>query len=795
MARASGNTHEPPTKEQDESSTPQPQPQVPVVQNSNVPPEVAVTDLGTQLKFLGLVEEGMSKYLQALTINPNYAPAYYNIGVIYSESNHFEEALYYYNKAVEANRMYVEAYCNMGVIYKNTARLEEAITYYEKALVLNPNFTIARTNMAIALTDLGTKIKAEGKAKLGIQYYKKALTYNSQYPDAYYNLGVAFGEAHKYDRAIWYYELSVHFNPYCCEAYNNLGVIYRDQDNLDKSAMCYQSALAINPKFAQSLNNIGVVYTVQGKLDEAYAYVRSAIEEDPMYSEAYNNLGVLYRDEGMIAEAIKCYEKCLSINILSRNSGQNRLLAMNYLPSLEVKDVYRAHKDWGELFAKQFTRFSSFTNTLDTHRQLRIGYMSPDFFIHSVSYFIEAILTNHNKNDFHVICYSNVVKEDAKTHKLKQLPSEWRNITALSAQQAATLIREDKIDILVELAGHTSGNRLDVTAMKPAPIQITYIGYPNTCGVPTIDYRITDSVADPHNSDQYYVEELVRLPTGFLCYTPSPEAGSVLPLPALTNGHVTFGSFNNLAKINDEVLDLWSAILKAVNNSRLVIKCKPFASETVKKKFIAKFQDRGIDSSRLTLIGLLPMNHDHMQAYSLMDISLDTFPYAGTTTTCEALWMGVPVVTLTGKSHAHNVGASLLTQIGCPEWICSTKEQYIACAVSLSSCLSTLSKTRTSIRDRMQSSPLCDSKPFTLSLERVFRDKWAKYVMEQTIGKEEKSGKRLENGKRMMNGADEGPHKDHVSNGTNGMSNHRQKTVLRAPTPDGDDNEQHSQHR
>lgn len=703
-------------------------PDIESVANNNAPPEVGITDLGTQLKFLGYIEAGMTKYLQALQINPNYAPAYYNIGVIFSETNLFEDALLYYSKAIEANKMYVEAYCNMGVIYKNTGRLEEAVAYYEKALALNPNFTIARTNMAIALTDLGTKIKAEGNIKLGIQYYKKALLYNSQYPNAYYNLGVAYGECYKTDRAIWYYELAVHFNPYCCEAYNNLGVIYRDQDNLDKAILCYQSAIAINPKFSQSLNNIGVVYTVQGKLDEAFAYVRSAIEEDPMYGEAYNNLGVLYRDEGSIEEAIKCYEKCLAINFLSRNAGQNRLLALNYLTTLDVDAVFKAHKEWGSLFVQQFAQYTEYRNSLDVNRPLRIGYMSPDFFVHSVSYFIETILSSHNRKDFHIICYSNVVKEDAKTHRLKQYPNEWKSITALNTQQAAQLIHSDQIDILVELAGHTSGNCLDVTAMKPAPIQITYIGYPNTCGLSTIDYRITDAVADPPGSQQQYVEELIKLPHGFLCYTPSPEAGNVSSPPVQINGFVTFGSFNNLAKINDEVLDVWCTILRAVPHSRLVIKCKPFAGETVKQKFIVKFADRGIEASRLTLIGLLPLNQDHMQSYSLMDISLDTFPYAGTTTTCEALWMGVPVITLTGRSHAQNVGATLLTRIGYQSWICPTKATYIQTAVDLAANHGVLAKIRSGLRDCMANSPLCDGKMFTQTLEQTYREKWQIYV-------------------------------------------------------------------
>jgi protein O-GlcNAc transferase len=695
---------------------------------NSIPLEVALTDLGTQLKFLGHIEQGMAKYFQAIKVNPKYAPAYYNIGVIYSEAGHYEEALAYYQKAIEWNRLYVEAYCNIGVIYKNTGRLEEAVVYYDKALALNPNFTIARNNMAISLTDLGTKLKTEGDVKKGVALYKRALMYNSQYPDAYYNLGVAYGEARKYDRATWYYELAIHFNPYCCEAYNNLGVIYKEQDNLDKAIMCYQAALAINPKFSQSLNNIGVVYTVQGKLDEAYLYVHNAIEENPHYSEAYNNLGVLYRDEGLIAEAIKCYEKCLAINPLSRNAGQNRLLAMNYLPQIDNRKVYIAHKDWGELFVQQFTQYTEYLNRLDPNRILRIGYISPDFFVHSVSYFIDAILANHNQEKYHVICYSNVVKEDTKTFKLRQYAYDWKTITGMDTKQVASLIYDDCIDILVELAGHTSGNRLDVMAMRPAPIQVTWIGYPNTSGLPTIDYRLTDEISDPQESDQQYVEKLVKLPTGFLCYSPSLEAGEVSLPPMLTKGYVTFGSFNNLAKINHRVLDLWTRIMHILPDSHLVMKCKPFACESVKRKFIKKFEDHGIDANRLTLISLMPMNSDHMQSYSLMDISLDTFPYAGTTTTCESLWMGVPVVTLVGNCHAHNVGASILTQIGHIDWITTTVDEYVDMAVRLASDPEQLSQIRANLRSRMIKSPLCNGKTFTQHLETTYRKMWKSYV-------------------------------------------------------------------
>ncbi|ELR15334.1 udpn-acetylglucosamine--peptide n-acetylglucosaminyltransferase spindly, putative [Acanthamoeba castellanii str. Neff] len=281
------------------------------------------------------------------------------------------------------------------------------------------------------------------------------------------------------------------------------------------------------------------------------------------------------------------------------------------------------------------------------------------------------------------------------------------------------MIMADEIDILVDLTGHTAGNRLDVMALKPAPVQVTYIGYPNTTGLPTIDYRFADAVTDPLDSQQRYVEELVRLPHCFLCYTPSPDAGPVAPAPCTKNGYITFGSFNNLAK-------------------RMVIKCKPFACDTIRNNFLRRLQDEGIEPARVDLLALIPLNHDHLQAYSYMDISLDTFPYAGTTTTCEALWMGVPVITLTGDNHAHNVGATILQQVGHEELIARTKESYVQAALRLASDVQRLHAIRRyriaivsiSLREKMQSSYLCNPREFTRNLEDTYSRLWRKHCLQ-----------------------------------------------------------------
>ncbi|KAL3532122.1 hypothetical protein ACH5RR_005643 [Cinchona calisaya] len=695
---------------------------------------IVLTDLGTSLKLAGNTQEGIQKYYEAVKIDPHYAPAYYNLGVVYSEMMQYDVALNCYEKAALERPMYAEAYCNMGVIYKNRGDLESAIACYERCLAVSPNFEIAKNNMAIALTDLGTKVKLEGDINQGVAYYKKALYYNWHYADAMYNLGVAYGEMLKFDMAVVFYELAFHFNPHCAEACNNLGVIYKDRDNLDKAVECYQMALSIKPNFSQSLNNLGVVYTVQGKMDAAASMIEKAIVANPTYAEAYNNLGVLYRDAGSISLAIEAYERCLKIDPDSRNAGQNRLLAMNYINEGADDKLYEAHREWGRRFTRLYPQYTSWDNPKDPERLLTIGYVSPDYFTHSVSYFIEAPLVYHDYANYKVVVYSAVVKADAKTNRFRDTVLKkggiWKDIYGIDEKKVASMVRADKVDILVELTGHTANNKLGMMACRPAPVQVTWIGYPNTTGLPTIDYRISDALADPPDTEQKHVEELVRLPECFLCYTPSPEAGPVSPTPALSNGFITFGSFNNLAKITPKVLQVWVRILCAVPNSRLVVKCKPFCCDSVRQRFFSTLEQLGLDSTRVDLLPLILLNHDHMQTYSLMDISLDTYPYAGTTTTCESLYMGVPCVTMGGSVHAHNVGVSLLKTVGLSHLVAKNEDEYVQLAVQLATDVTALSNLRAGLRDLMSKSPLCDGSKFVQGLEVAYRNMWHKYCQD-----------------------------------------------------------------
>lgn len=709
--------------------------------NKEIPRALALvlTDLGTRHKQMGQ-SDWKSMYERAINICPEYAPAHYNLGVAAAEDGDIDQALGHYKKAVELDSRYAEAWCNIGVLQKNKGKLTEALEAFETAYSIAPHLDTIQINLASALTEHGTVLKGSGDMLSGIRAYERALALRPEHAEALYNLGVAFAENGELDKAIFMYQMTLKFAPTCAEALNNLGVLYRERGEVDKALKCYESALTLRPPFAEGLNNVAVIYTQQGRAGEAYNMLCAALMIKPNYAEGWNNLGVLQRDMGDPDLAIKSYDQCSEIDTDNRNSGQNKLLCLNYVYHGEEKAVCDAHAAWGKRFEALHQplppsqRTITMKKNLDGgHPTLIVGYISPDLFVHSVSYFAEAPLTHHDPNKVKVIVYSVCPKPDAKTEKLRRQTlaagGRWKDVAHLSERQLAEMVQDDGVDILIELTGHTANNRLGTMAYRPAPIQITWIGYPNSTGLSTIDYRFTDEICDPLETTQTFTERLIRLPGCFLCYTPAAEAPEVSIAPALKNGFITFGSFNALAKQTPEVLRVWASILQAVPNSRLVLKNKPFACDSVKQKYWKIFEDEGIPRDRVDLLPLVAETRDHLAQYSLLDVALDPWPYAGTTTTTEALYMGVPCLTLVGRCHAHNVGASLLSCVGlAPDWVAHDIDEYVSKAKSLTANISALAKLRSQLRSRMLSSELCDAPGFVKRLEQTYYNLWRDHV-------------------------------------------------------------------
>ncbi len=402
----------------------------------------------------------------------------------------------------------------------------------------------------------------------------------------------------------------------------------------------------------------------------------------------------------------------------------NLLFTLNYLPHCSQEEIYRESRQWEE---KQMvaTPVREHNNSAEKERRLRIGYVSPDFRAHSVAAFIEPVIKAHNREQVEVFCYANVLKPDEVSVRIQEASDHWLSITGIGDMDVVARIEADAIDILVDLAGHTGENRLTVFAHKPAPVQVTWLGYPNTTGMSIMDYRLTDGIADPVGAEEmFYTEELFRLKHGFLCYQADEFTPDVAQPPCLENGYVTFGSFNTLPKINPEVVKLWAKILHSVDGSHLLLKAKQLADVEIRQEYAKMFTAEGIAAERIEFHGFISQKEDHLGFYNRVDIGLDPFPYNGTTTTCEALWMGVPVITLLGTRHSERVGASILHNVGLDELVAESADAYIEIAREVANDRNSLVEMRQELRLQLQESYLLDSRAFTASLEKAYQRMW-----------------------------------------------------------------------
>ncbi len=436
---------------------------------------------------------------------------------------------------------------------------------------------------------------------------------------------------------------------------------------------------------------------------------------------AHDNLGLALLRLGRLEEAERSYRRALAIEPAYAEAYEHLIALLNYIPGRGARDIYAEHLE----FARRYGRAADprpYANGKEANRRLRVGYISGDFRDHSVAFFIEPVLEKHNRRAFEVFCYYNFPRGDAVTMRLKALADQWRDVAALDDGALVDLIRADRIDILVDLSGHTAHNRLPALSRKPAPVQATWLGYLNTTGLDAMDYRITDAQASPEGMfDSFHTEALIRLDGSQWCYRPQAGAPAVAPPPSANAGFVTFGAFTNLAKLGQPVIDLWSRVLEKSPGSRLLIVGRGLAAAG--DDLVARFARGGVAAGRISLQEFGPFQ-DYLALHGAVDVVLDTFPYTGGTTTCHALWMGVPVVTVVGDTAASRGGASLLNAVGLGELVEQTDQQYVDIASGLASNPGRLSELRSTMRERMAASPLMDEARFTRHLEQAFRTMW-----------------------------------------------------------------------
>jgi protein O-GlcNAc transferase len=500
-----------------------------------------------------------------------------------------------------------------------------------------------------------------------------------------------------------------------------LGTLVGQNGESEQAVKLLRQAIAIHPASAFYYGSLGNVLEDLGQLDEAISALRTAIQLKPDLAEAHNNLGNLLRNAGRVDEAVESFRQAIRLRPDKTSSHSNLLAVLHYHPDYDAAMIQAEHARWNQRHAEPLkTQIKPHNNDRDPGRRLKVGYVSADFCRHPVGLFMVPLLAHHDRGCVEVFCYSGVRAPDEITVKLRQSAHVWRDAAELSDEQLAAQIRDDRIDILVDLSLHTAGNRLLVFARKPAPVQVTWLGYPGTTGLTAMDYRLTDPQLDPPGENEWYSEKSVRLPRTFWCYEPIQPTLQVNSLPAAEAGHVTFGSLNNFAKVTSAALDLWAGILSAVGRSRLAIHSPPGAHRA---GLIERFRRLGIDPSRLEFLARTSLL-DYLQQYHRIDVALDPFPCGGGTTTCDALWMGVPTVTLRGRTAVGRMGVSILSNVGLHDWIAETPEQYVSIAVRMAGDLTKLAELRSELRKKMERSPLMNAKLFAADMEGAYRQMW-----------------------------------------------------------------------
>ena len=606
-----------------------------------------------------------------------------------------------------------------GHALEGHSQLEAALRCYEEAISLAPKMARAHLNR-------GNILLASGDAQAALTTYETALSHDPAYAAAHYNSGNALVALGRGADALAAYKHAISLKPNFVDAEVALGAVLDDLGQFDAAAASYRRALAMQPEYAQVHSNLGNVLKELGQFRDAAASYRHCLEIQPNYAEGHNNLGNVLKDLGQLGEAEACYRRALHLNPGYAEAHSNLLFLLNYSDKKDPSLLLSEARQYGEALTRQARAATIIRNNRGPDRCLRVGFVSGDFRTHPVSYFFQGVLAElvlQTSGRLEFVCYHNHVSSDKVTDRIKSLCHGWCSIVGLPDEDAALRIKDDGIDILIDLAGHTAHNRLPLFSWKPAPLQLSWLGYFATTGLTAIDYLIADPWTLPESEEANFTEKIWRLPETRLCFSPPDENVEVSPLPALSNGYLTFACFNNLTKMNDKVVTLWAQVLTAVPDSRLFLKSPQLKEAFIQQGVAERFALAGVDPGRLIMEGL-SSRAEYLKTYQRVDIALDPFPYTGGTTTCEALWMGVPVLTLAGERFLSRQGVGMMMNAGLPEWIAAGSEDYLARAVLHGNDLKRLASLRVGLRQQVLASPLFNAERFAHHFEQALRNIW-----------------------------------------------------------------------
>ncbi len=729
------------------------------------------------------LKAAQTHYLRAVKLVPNFAKANFNLANVLKELGQFSQAEIYYKKGIKLEDTHATMYLHLAEVIASQHRHKEAVTYYKKALALNPKETQALLKLGItyltlnrieeaieslsaviaidadnasAHNALGLAYKTHRQDKVAERHFKRAIEIRPDYIPPLKNLGLLYKEMGqtkeaeacymkvlsletptaetlnnlavvlmsqgRYPEAEIQCRKALELIPTLGDAWNNLGLILQARMVNQEAEAAFEQAIKFQPNDVKTLVNYSVTLKILGKLTKAEACLKKAIKLDDQDANAYVNLGMTYLDQGLIEEAVATTKRAIEVSPKNLDAYDNLLFAMEYSEQYSIENRIEVAKQYGHILAENAKPYTHWQAEASPTR-LRVGIVSGDLRQHPVAYFLKNAIQHLDLNKVELFAYSTDGREDATTAQLKPYFASWKSLAGHHDAGAAQLIYQDNIHVLLDLSGHTGGNKLPVFAWKPAPVQASWLGYWATTGVETIDYVLADEVGVPLQQQARFTETIKYLPQTRMCFTAPNTDLAVAPLPALDNGFITFGCFQNITKVSDEVLTLWAEVMRAVPTSRLRWQCKAFVDDEVIASIKSRLMACGMEPERVSFHGKVS-REAYLAAYAEVDLVLDSFPFPGGTTTCEALWMGVPTLTLAGSSMIARQGASLLTAAGLADWVVEKREDFVKQARLMVADVTVLAKLRKHLRAKVQASALFNGALFANNLMAVLWEMW-----------------------------------------------------------------------
>ena len=679
---------------------------------------VSYTNLGSALKESGDLEGAIDVYLQVIKIDSTYADAYFNMGNALKTQGNIDEAIDSFRQAVAANPAHVSAHNNIGTALKAKGDMAGALDSFMQAVEFKPDFAEGHYNLGVTKKELGD---LEG----AISSYRRAVRINPDYVEAHNNLGVLIQDHGDLEGAVASYRQALMIKPDFAEAYSNMGTALKEKGDLVGAVDQYQMAVELNPNLSDAHNNMGLALKEKGDLDHAIASYKRAIDCEGDHAEYFSNMGVAQQEKGYLNEAMESYSRALTLRPDYAVAYSNMLFCVINNREENRATIFDAHCEFSERFEQPLVQFwPKHANGSDSERGLKVGFVSADFREHAVAYFFEpTIKMLCGLPSYTFYAYHNLAHEDDITRGIKRHFAHWVPVSNLTDEQLSAKVIEDGIDILIDLSGHSAGNRLLAFARKPAPVQVSWMGYPGTTGLQSMDYFMGPGFALPAGEcDDQFSEKVVGLPFT-VSYLPAIEYPAVNTLPALANGYITFGSFFRPSKINRAVIAVWSELLRAIPSAKLVM--GGMLGDLDDNDFIKWFAEEAIDLGRVTFLARTDMSH-YCSMHHRVDLCLAPFPYVGGTTISTALMMGVPTLVMNGGTLTSSGGAGRMHYVGHGEYIAANEGEFIAKGVELSGDVERLSRTRMALRDKTLHS-YTDTELMRSSMDKAFRTMWGRW--------------------------------------------------------------------